>query len=173
MVGININGQPVPYSDTAKYLGVTLDAKLKWKEHVKKKKEELNIKLRKMYWLLGRGSQLTIENKLLIYKQVLRPVWTYGIQLWGCTKKTNLNIIQTFQNKVLRSIVDAPWYIRNDHLHRDLKVEFVSEMVTRYANSHAQRVQCHENSAILSMLEETPTMLRRLKRLKPHDLVSH
>ncbi|MGR0227435.1 hypothetical protein, partial [Klebsiella pneumoniae] len=80
MVGININGQPVPYSDTAKYLGVTLDAKLKWKEHVKKKKEELNIKLRKMYWLLGRGSQLTIENKLLIYKQVLRPVWTYGIR---------------------------------------------------------------------------------------------
>ena len=30
----------------------------------------------------------------------------YGVQLWGGTKKSNIEIIQTF----LRSIVDAPWY---------------------------------------------------------------
>lgn len=87
---------------------MTLDAKLKWEEHVKKKKEELNIQYRKLYWLLGRNSKFSVQNKLLIYKQVLKPVWTYGIQLWGCTKATNIKIIQTFQNKVLRGIVNAP-----------------------------------------------------------------
>ena len=38
VIRININGQMVPYANTAKYLGMTLDTKLKWKEHVKKKK---------------------------------------------------------------------------------------------------------------------------------------
>jgi hypothetical protein len=47
-----------------------------------------------------RRSQMTINNKLLIYKQILRPVWQYGAQLWGCSKPSNINVIQRFQNKV-------------------------------------------------------------------------
>jgi hypothetical protein len=53
---IFINGTKVPYANTAKYLGMTLDAKLRWKEHIKKKRDELNIKFRKMYWLLELSS---------------------------------------------------------------------------------------------------------------------
>jgi hypothetical protein len=32
---IFINGTQVPYASTAKYLGMTLHAKLRWKEHIK------------------------------------------------------------------------------------------------------------------------------------------
>jgi predicted GIY-YIG superfamily endonuclease len=76
---IFIHGTKVPYANTAKYLGMTLDAKLRWKEHIKKKRDELNIKFRKMYWLLGRNSELSVHNKLTLYKQVICPVWSYGI----------------------------------------------------------------------------------------------
>ena len=69
------------HSQTARYLGMTLDAKLRWKVHVKKKWEELGLKYRQMYWLLGRRLALTTYNKLVLYKQILKPVWTYGIQL--------------------------------------------------------------------------------------------
>jgi hypothetical protein len=62
------SGTKVPYANTAKYLGMTLDAKLRWKEYIKKKKkrDELNIKFRKMYWLLGRNSELSVHNKLTL-----------------------------------------------------------------------------------------------------------
>jgi len=79
--------------NTAKYLGMTLDAKLRWKPHVKKKQEELTLKYRKMYRLMGRYSALSVYNKLMLYQQVLKPVCTYGIQLWGCTGQSNRNII--------------------------------------------------------------------------------
>jgi hypothetical protein len=55
---IFINSTKFPYANTAKYLGMTLDAKLPWKEHMKKKRDELNITFRKMYWLPGRNSEL-------------------------------------------------------------------------------------------------------------------
>ena len=166
---IFINQQVIPYSNTAKYLGMTLDTKLKWKEHVKIKRKELDLKLRKMYWLLGRNSELSIGNKTLLYRQILKPVWTYGIQIWGCTNKTNIKIIQTFQNKVLRCIVDAPWYIRNDDLHRDLQVEYVSEEIIKNANKHIQRLQIHENDEIQQLISNRRTT-RRLKRTTPLDL---
>jgi hypothetical protein len=87
---IFIDGIQIPYANTAKYLGMTLDTKLRWKEHIKKKREELNMKFRKMYWLLGRNSELSAYNKLLLYKQTLRPIWSYGIQLWGCASASNI-----------------------------------------------------------------------------------
>ena len=59
---IFISDLQVPYSNTAKYLGMNLDAKLRWKEHVKKKKEELNIKLRNLNWLIGRKSHLSVTS---------------------------------------------------------------------------------------------------------------
>ena len=82
-----------------------------------------------MHWLMGRYSALSVYNKLMLYQQVLKPVWTYGIQLWGCTSQINRNIIQIFQNRILRGIVDAPWYIRNDKLHKDLDVETVVSVI--------------------------------------------
>jgi hypothetical protein len=32
-----------------------------------------------MYWLFGRKST---GNKLLVYTTILKPIWTYEIQLW-------------------------------------------------------------------------------------------
>ena len=68
-IAIKIHEKIVPYANTAKYLGMTLDAKLKWKEHVKKKKEEMNIRYHKIKWLLGKNSKLSLNNKLLLFIQ--------------------------------------------------------------------------------------------------------
>ena len=167
---IYLDGNVVPYSDSAKYLGLTLDAKLRWKVHVKKKRSELNLKFRKMYWLLGRKSKLSIYNKALLYKQILRPVWAYGIQLWGCTAKSNLKIIQTFQNKVLRAIVNAPMYTRNSDIHRDLNIETVQEVALRLASSYEMRIDNHPNATVDHLFDRG--VLRRLKRTKTFELSS-
>ncbi|KAL1497326.1 hypothetical protein ABEB36_008308 [Hypothenemus hampei] len=169
-IPVNINNIPIPYADTAKYLGITLDAKLRWKAHVKKKKEELDIKLKKMYWLIGRNSTLTIYNKILLYKQILKPVWTYGIQLWGCASKNNIEIIQRFQNKVLRTIVNAPWYCRNSDLHRDMEMDTVRQTIHNFARRHEQRLLDHTNVEAIQLLDNA-NQVRRLKRTKPFELV--
>jgi hypothetical protein len=67
----------------------------------------------------------------VLYKRILKLIWTYGIQLWGCTKQINIKIIQCFQNKVFRNIVDAPWYMRNSDLHRDLEIDTVGREIKK------------------------------------------
>lgn len=167
---VYINDQVIPYENTAKYLGMTLDAKLRWKAHVKKKRVELDLRYKKMYWLLGKHSNLSVHNKIVLYKQVIKPVWTYGIQLWGCTKPSNIKIIQCFQNKVLRGIVNAPWYIRTSDLHRDLNVDTVTSVIKIYAEAHENRLRHHVNAEAIQLLDVTGRT-RRLKRTKPFELV--
>ena len=108
-------------------------------------------------------------NKLLLYKQILKPIWTYGIQLLGCTKKINVQIIQTFQNKVLRNIINAPWYIRNTNIHRNLKVDMIDTVIKKFAVSHEHRIQQHVNIETIQLLDTTDSICR-LKRTKPHKL---
>jgi len=49
-----------------------------------------------------------MENKLLIYKTILKPIWTYCIPLWGTASNSNIETLQKYQNQVLRAIVNAP-----------------------------------------------------------------
>jgi hypothetical protein len=78
---------------------MTLDTKLRWKVHVKEKREELGLKFKRMYWLMGRRSAMSTHNKLVLCKQILKPVWTYDIQLWGCTKRSNIVTYRDFKTK--------------------------------------------------------------------------
>jgi hypothetical protein len=62
-----------------------------------KKRKQVELKVKELSWLLGRKSQLSIANKLLVYKTILKPIWTYGIEIWGCASKSSQAILQKAQ----------------------------------------------------------------------------
>jgi hypothetical protein len=115
-----------------------------------------------MYWLLGRKSKFSTNNKLLIYKVILKPIWTYGIQLWGTTSNSNIEILEHFQSKVLRLIVDAPWCVSNSVIRKDLQIPTDKEKISRFSSQYNVRISVHPNELIAS-LTELP-ILRRLRR---------
>lgn len=74
-VPVTINLQPVSYENTPKYLGMTLDVKLWWKEHIKKKKKELNIKYSTMYFGFSEDTlSCPCCPKTILYKANLKPI---------------------------------------------------------------------------------------------------
>jgi hypothetical protein len=105
---VHINNVQLPQGEDIKYLGLHLDRRLTWHKHILAKRKQLGITLTKMYWLLGRKIKLSKINKLLIYKTILKPIWTYAIQLWGTASTSNIEVLECFQSKALRMIVDAP-----------------------------------------------------------------
>lgn len=56
---------------------------------------------------------MNIKYKLLIYKCLLKPVWTYSLQVRGLVNSSNINKIQAFQSKTLGKITKAPFYVSN------------------------------------------------------------
>jgi hypothetical protein len=118
---------------------------------------------------LGRKSKLSVENKLLLYKCMIKPIWTYGIQLWGCTKPSNTKIIQRFQSEVLRLIINEPWYVSNLTLQKDLQIPFVKEEIHRLSTLYQQSVLGHNNRQVAE-ISNPPNVRGRLRRQWPSDL---
>lgn len=172
---VTLNNRVIPQAETAKYLGIHLDQRLTWKTHIWSKRKQLGLKLRNMYWLLVCRSKLSLNtnniqytNKVLLYKSIITPLWTYGIQLWGSDSNSNIDILERFQSKVLRILVDAPWFMTNDIIRRDLDVATVKEVKGKYASKYIVRLDSHPNQLANELLNET-TDKRRLKRFKPLD----
>ena len=107
-------------AETVKYLGLHFVKRLTWKDNVATKHKQLDLKTRELNCLIGKHSPLSLLNKLLIYKTVLKPAWTCGIELWGCASECNMAVIRRYQSELLRSITNAPRYVSNQTLHSDL-----------------------------------------------------
>jgi len=50
---------------------------------------------------------------MLVYKAIPKPIWTYGVQLWGSASNSNIDILERFQSKALRIVTEAPRYVPN------------------------------------------------------------
>jgi hypothetical protein len=169
------NVPPSPYKQCAipredvKYLGLHLDRRLTWHKHIFAERKQLVTTLTKMYWLLRCKSKLSTSNKLLIYKTILKPIWTYGIQLWGTASTSNIEILERFQLKALHMTVDAPWYVPNTVIRKDLQIPTVKEEIRRYSSQYSARLSAHPNGLVVNLMEQ-PDNNRRLRRHLPNDL---
>jgi len=85
-------------------------------------------------------------------------------------KQINTDIIQRLQNKVLRNIVDAPWYIRNADIQRDLQKEMVKNEIGKFSKKHEERLLHHINVEAIQLLNNSELVLR-LKRKNLFELV--
>jgi hypothetical protein len=107
-----INNEPLPQAEDVKYLGIHLDKRLNWHKHIFTKRKHLASHSRNSTGYSDVGPSY-LSNKLLIYQVVMKPIWTYGIQLWGAASTSNIEILERFHSKALRLITDAPWYVPN------------------------------------------------------------
>ena len=98
-----------------------------------------------MYWLVGRKTRLSHESKIAIYKTILKPICTYGIQLWGTASNSNIEILERFQSKTLRAMLDIPYYVSNKYIHEDLKINTVKQEIAKHSESYQTRLSTHVN----------------------------
>jgi hypothetical protein len=86
---------------------------------------------------------------------ILKPIWTYGIQLCGTASTSYIEILERFQSKALRMIVDAPWYVPNTVIRRDLQIPTVKEEIRRYSSQYSARLSTQPNDLIINLTELT------------------
>ncbi|GBP89032.1 Probable RNA-directed DNA polymerase from transposon BS [Eumeta japonica] len=152
----------IPWQRSYKYLGVTLDRNLLFREHIARVRKTALFYTARLGAMLGRKSKLSRRNKRTIYKMCIRTVMTYASPVFAHAAPTALDRLQVIQNKFCRSATDAHWCVRNSILHRDLELPTLS----KYMKDASKRFSTSRDHIPMRFFERRLTISRR-----PHHYI--
>ena len=98
-LNLKIDGVNIQEVSTVKYLGVTFDSNLTWKNHV----NELCLKLSKTVGIFSKlRYYINVDKLIILCCSLIYPFLTYGIQVWGFTYPTYLKPVTTLLKRFVR-----------------------------------------------------------------------
>ena len=91
---IMVEGKPVELSGSTKFLGVTLDSKLNFNEHIRNITKKATMLLMQCKKAVGPTWGMTPKTCRWIYTSVVRPVLSYASVVWVNALNTQINTKQ-------------------------------------------------------------------------------
>ena len=148
------NNLSFEWKTSVKYLGVILDNKLLFKEHIDHVlKKASAISFSSLYCLLKRNSHASIDSKLRIYKSCVRPIMTYACPVFLNAANCHLNKLQLLQNKILRMISDIHWndFKSISDIHDSSKVPLIKDFMNKIADNFYSNSSINPNQFIANI----------------------
>jgi len=116
---IKIGNELIESKSVVKFLGMYIDYKLEWHEHIKCIKNKMSSG---SYAINKVKHLLSCKHLTTLYYSLIYPHLDYGITLWGSTHTTHIKQLTIMQKKVIRNISGANYNDHTDPLFRKLKI---------------------------------------------------
>lgn len=158
-IKIEINSVIVPKKRKVKYLGVYFNYLWKFSDHAKYIVEKTHGAKNLLYPILNSNSGIDPSIKLLCYKQLIRPIITYGFPTWFNAPKTRIEKIKTLERNCLRQCVnfirtpDEYKYISNSELYSRSNVIPIDSHMFGLCEKFVGNLQFIENPLIERIVE--------------------
>ncbi|GBP26644.1 Probable RNA-directed DNA polymerase from transposon BS [Eumeta japonica] len=161
----------IPWQRNYKYLGVTLDKNLHFRDHIERVRNTALFYKARLGAMLGRKSKLSRRNKGTIYKMCIRTVMTYASPVFAHAAPKALHRLQVIQNKFCRAATDAHWCVRNSILHRDLELPTISKYTKDASKRFFDIVGSHPNALFCAAVDYRPPHPTHLIR-RPRNVLT-
>ncbi|ERL96130.1 hypothetical protein D910_01138 [Dendroctonus ponderosae] len=139
-------GQRLLWRSKITYLGLTYDKRLVWHDQMANTIAKARFLLHACYPLLS--GKLCLRTKARVYKQIIRPVLTYGSPAWSIDSTSQKQKLPVFQNKILRIVAKAPYFVRNTTLRRDLDTEDLLDHIRNLMSGFLDRIRQSKNPTV-------------------------
>ena len=116
---IIMDNQILTKVNSIKYLGIIVDHKLNWLDHI----TYVKAKISKGIGIMYKARKYLNKNSLKsLYHAYIYPYLTYCVEVWGCASKCHLNSLFLLQKKILRIMTFSPYLAHTDHLFKNLEI---------------------------------------------------
>jgi hypothetical protein len=97
----NCNCEKIQVINSTKYLGVQIDDKLSWADHVMKLRNQLNHSCRKLYFMRNACPQFVLKS---LYHALIESRLQYGVIIWGGAYYSVMKPVIIGQKYIIRTI---------------------------------------------------------------------
>lgn len=152
-INLRFQNNTIVPETTVKYLGVTIDQKLNFDKHIESTRNKATRAMCALYPMLARTSGLSLGNKNIIYKTMIRPIIIYAAPIWGHATRARIKRLQIIQNKCLKLIHNLPFHFGTDELHILTKYPKVIELIETHENAFIEKCDASTFEMIRSLFE--------------------
>ena len=125
-VDIKIDGINIERVYVTKFLGVLIDHKLNWKDHI----NHICNKVSRNIAIIYKASKvLNTKSLFSLYCTLILPYLNYCSENWGNTYESNLNKLFLKQKRVIRIINKATFYAHTTLLFKKLNVLKLKDLI--------------------------------------------
>ena len=125
---IHFNNKTINRVTCVKYLGLLLDEKLDWKNHVN---EVCNGLKRFFPTFYNIRSYVNLTHARTIYYAMLYSKIKYAIPVYGLASQESMNKIQVLQNKLLKVLTKKNYRYSTNQLHNDFEILKVNDITNQ------------------------------------------
>ena len=102
-IRLEIKEHEIEKVDKMKYLGIIIDRKLKWNDHVDY--TESNI-ARKIWFMYRSCKYISKRHKLTIYRSIIEPYFVYSPTILFTLNNAQMRRFQIQQSKIIRFMLN-------------------------------------------------------------------
>lgn len=157
---VRMNGAQIPTVDSVRYLGVTINKKYSFVEHVATISRKMSSITGMMGGLLKRKDHLGTAVKTIFYKTAIRSCASYGFALWSGISSHQMEVVRRAERRFLRwSRKDrgrqpgSYRFINSSIVYREAKTPRIDAwMIQNYLKSFT-KMSCSDNPNIRGLFD--------------------
>lgn len=139
-------GKKLNFSSSMKYLGVSLDPKLSWKQHLQDKRKKFYVTMGVCRRAMGKTWGLKPVTALWLYRAILLPRLLYASVVWWprVEKGEAKNLLRSLQGNYLRAVTGSMETTPTEMLEVALCIHPLDLNIIKTASLTAYRLKCRD-----------------------------
>ena len=149
------NGTAIPHKRMVRYLGIQLNDRLNYSKHINNQ-----IIKAKQAFIISKGifynQNINKKVKLAAYKTLIRPILTYGSQIWYNISPSIMENMRKVERRFLRACtskyMDARFNYKrklsNKYIYTEANIERIDNFIIKLVRSHFNKIHEIDNEQI-------------------------
>ena len=144
-ISISLFGEKLKISESAVFLGLTVDSRMTWEPEYKKLVEKGSNRLNLLRSISSLCRRSNPGFMVKIYKSLILPIFEYGCVAHINVAEVHLNKLQVIQNSAMRLCLKLPRYISAAALHDASGLTPITKHLRLFAS---KRLEVMKNTSI-------------------------